>query len=146
MSSSTASSLTYAGEVSPTEAWRRLAQNPRAWLVDVRTQAEWTFVGQPDLSSLGRSPVRVSWQIFPGMTHNDDFAALLESEGVGRDDPIYLLCRSGVRSRAAAEYLTEIGYRECWNITDGFEGGTDASKHRGTVSGWKASALPWQQG
>jgi rhodanese-related sulfurtransferase len=146
MSFSTARSQTYAGEITPAEAWQRLAQDPKVRLVDVRTQAEWNFVGQPDLSSLGRRLVRVSWQIFPGMVHNDDFAALLESEGVGRDDPVLLLCRSGVRSLAAAEYLTEIGFRECWNITDGFEGGLDDRSHRGALKGWKASGLPWTQG
>jgi len=146
MSSSTAHSLSYAGEISPADAWRLLAQNPRARLVDVRTQAEWAFVGLPDLSELGRKVVQVSWQLFPDMRPNPDFLGQLAAAGIESDAPVLLLCRSGARSRAAAEYLTEVGYSECWNVTDGFEGAADPHHHRGTVSGWKASALPWRQG
>lgn len=139
-------SLGYAGEISPSESWARLASDPRAKIVDVRTQAEWSFVGVPDLSSVGKQVLLVSWQVFPTMARNDAFAAQLEANGVGKDDVILLLCRSGVRSRAAAEFLTQLGYSQAWNITDGFEGPHDSAKHRGTTAGWKASGLPWAQG
>ena len=146
MSSSAALSLGYAGEISPADAWRRLERDRRAHLVDVRTQAEWAFVGLPDLSSLGRKLVQVSWQLFPDMRPNEDFLTQLAAAGIDPADPVLLLCRSGARSRAAAEYLTEIGYAEAWNVTDGFEGGADRQGHRGVVSGWKAGGLPWRQG
>lgn len=139
-------SLGYAGEISPSESWTRVTSDPRAKIVDVRTQAEWSFVGVPDLSSAGKQVLLVSWQVFPTMARNEAFAAQLEASGVGRDDVILLLCRSGVRSRAAAEHLTQLGYSQAWNITDGFEGPHDAARHRGTTAGWKASGLPWAQG
>ncbi|KIL98313.1 hypothetical protein CCC_03596 [Paramagnetospirillum magnetotacticum MS-1] len=142
----TLSSLGYAGEITPAEAWDRLASDPSAKIIDVRTQAEWSFVGVPDLAPVGKQVLLVSWQVFPTMARNDAFAAQVEAHGVKKDDTVLLLCRSGVRSRAAAEFLTQLGYTAAWNITDGFEGPHDPAKHRGAVAGWKASALPWVQG
>jgi rhodanese-related sulfurtransferase len=136
----------YAGEIDPAASWERLIADPTAKLVDVRTQAEWSFVGVPDLSSLAKQPLLVSWQVFPSMTHNDAFARQLEAQGVKKDDTLLFLCRSGVRSRAAAEFMTGLGYKACWNISEGFEGGPDDQRHRGRLTGWKASGLPWIQG
>ena len=138
--------LGYAGEITPADAWNRLGAEPNAKIIDVRTQAEWSFVGVPDLSSLGKQVLLVSWQVFPTMARNDAFAAQLEAHGVKKDDVLLLLCRSGVRSKAAAEFLTALGYQAAWNITDGFEGPHDPQKHRGAVAGWKSSQLPWAQG
>lgn len=136
----------YAGEISPADAWKRLASDLSAKVIDVRTQAEWSFVGVPDLAPVGKQVLLVSWQVFPTMARNDAFVAQVEAHGVKKDDTLLLLCRSGVRSRAAAELLTQLGYSGAWNITDGFEGPHDATKHRGAVAGWKASGLPWAQG
>lgn len=140
------SPLGYAGEISPSDAWERLASDPSAKIIDVRTQAEWSFVGVPDLSPVGKQVLLVSWQVFPTMARNDAFAAQVEAHGVKKDDTLLLLCRSGVRSRAAAELLTQLGYSAAWNVTDGFEGPHDSAKHRGLTAGWKASGLPWAQG
>lgn len=141
-----ATPTTYAGDVTPTEAWSRLKNNNTAKLVDVRTQAEWSFVGVPDLAPAGKQVLLVSWQVFPTMVRNDAFAAQLEAHGVAKDDEILLLCRSGVRSKAAAEHLTALGYSSCWNVSEGFEGPHDERKHRGLKAGWKADGLPWAQG
>ncbi len=136
----------YAGDVSPAEAWDRLAADRNARLIDVRTQAEWIYVGVPDLAPLERQPLLISWQVFPAMTRNDAFAGQLAAQGIRPDDALYFLCRSGVRSRAAAEFLTAQGYQHCYNISDGFEGPLDDSRHRGDKGGWKAQGLPWAQG
>lgn len=136
----------YAGELSPADAWRVLEAEPTARLVDVRTQAEWAYVGVPDLSVLEKQPLLVSWQLFPSMTRNDAFAAQVEAQGVRKDDAVLLICRSGVRSKAAAELLTALGYTRCYNVSDGFEGPHDDRRHRGDKAGWKASGLPWLQG
>jgi rhodanese-related sulfurtransferase len=136
---------TYAGDVSSTEAWRRLAAEPRAKLIDVRTQAEWLYVGVPDLSALGKQPVLVAWQLFPTMLRNDAFAAQLQGHGIEPDDVLLFLCRSGVRSRAAAEAMTALGHPQCYNVADGFEGPPDAARHRGGIGGWKVAGLPWIQ-
>ncbi|AVM74238.1 rhodanese-like domain-containing protein [Magnetospirillum gryphiswaldense] len=137
---------TYSGDISPRDSWEKLKSTPEARLVDVRTQAEWQFVGLPDLSSLETQPVLVSWQVFPTMTKNDAFAQQLAAQGIGTETPLLFLCRSGVRSKAAAELMTSLGYKECWNISDGFEGPLDESRHRGSQGGWKAQGLPWLQG
>lgn len=139
-------SQTYAGDLSPAEAWARLQQDQGAKLVDVRTQAEWAYVGVPDLAKLEKQPLLVSWQAFPAMTRNDAFAQQLEASGIRKDDTLLFLCRSGVRSKAAAEFMTALGYGSCWNISDGFEGPLDGERHRGGAAGWKAAGLPWIQG
>lgn len=135
----------YAGDVQPREAWEALASRPDAVLVDVRSTAEWTFVGLPDLRSLEKQPVLVPWQNFPGMVPNPDFIETLKAQIPSTAAPIYFLCRSGARSRAAAIAATAAGYAACYNIAGGFEGNLDESAHRGTRDGWKASGLPWAQ-
>lgn len=137
---------TYAGDVTATAAWEQLKSNPDARLVDVRTQPEWSYVGVPDLAATGRQIVLLSWQVFPTMSRNDAFGDQIASQGLGKETPIYLLCRSGVRSKAAAEFLTQLGYAQCYNILDGFEGPADQARHRGQLAGWKAEGLPWIQG
>ncbi len=136
----------YAGDVTSVEAMEILKTNADAVLLDVRTDAEWTFVGRPDLSGLGREPVMISWQTFPGMAPNGGFVAAVGRSILKKDVPVLLLCRSGQRSKSAAIALTEAGYGDCRNISDGFEGPKDEDGHRNTVSGWRASGLPWQQG
>lgn len=136
--------MPYAGDLSPTDAYRRVADGD-AVLVDVRTAAEWQYVGTPDLTAVGRDLVRIEWLRFPGGTPNDGFLGELEAAGVGKDTHVLFLCRSGVRSVAAAEAATAAGWSNCYNVLEGFEGNPDAAGHRGTSAGWKASGLPWRQ-
>ena len=123
--------------------------DPRAQLVDVRTQAEWSFVGLPDLSGVGRDIQRVEWQTFPSMAPNPSFVAeagraVLRSGG-SKDAPVFFLCRSGARSRAAAIAMSGAGFSRAYNVAGGFEGDADGAGHRGTKNGWKAAELPWRQ-
>ena len=133
----------YRGAVSPVQAWQALQEHAEAILVDVRTRAEWAFVGNPDLSSLGKAVVQAEWVVFPSMERNPRFVKELQAQGVTPQQPVYLTCRSGVRSRQAAELLAERGYTT-YNVTDGFEGQIDSDGHRG-VGGWRAEKLPWKQ-
>jgi rhodanese-related sulfurtransferase len=132
----------FGGDVPPQEAWERLTAQPDAVLLDVRTQAEWVFVGGPDLSGLDRPVVQVEWQRFPGLTHNQGFVEDILAR-IATTQPIYIICRSGVRSRHAAEALAQVGYTT-YNIADGFEGQINPAGHRG-VGGWRALGLPWRQ-
>ncbi len=136
----------YAGDVTPQEAFDALRVNPDAVLVDVRTQPELVFVGTPDLSAIGKRLVVVEWQTQPPGAPNDQFVEHLKAAGVDASMPVYFLCRSGARSRAAAILATAAGYDEAYNVGAGFEGAVDAEGHRGKTSGWKASMLPWRQG
>ncbi|MEI2385676.1 rhodanese-like domain-containing protein [Breoghania sp. JC706] len=146
MSNSTAGA--YAGDASAAQTYKALEEDPTATLVDVRTQAEWNYVGVPDLSPLGRDALFVEWQSYPTGAANPDFVAtlarLIEQRGA-KDGAIYFLCRSGVRSRAAAVAMTAAGFAPCYNVSGGFEGPLDADRHRGTVEGWKHEGLPWRQ-
>lgn len=135
----------YAGDVTPKEAWELLEADPKAVLVDVRTRVEWMFVGVPELGSIGKQAVLNSWQVFPQMGVNPDFAEGLTEAGIGPDHSILFLCRSGGRSRAAAIAMTQVGFPACFNILDGFEGDPDEDRHRATVGGWKFVGLPWVQ-
>jgi rhodanese-related sulfurtransferase len=136
----------YAGDVDSRQAIDILRNNPRAVLLDVRSAPEWDFVGRPDLSGLGREPVFIAWQNYPGMEKNQNFLTEVDAQGITPEQTVLLLCRSGQRSKHAAIALTELGYRHCFNISGGFEGPKNADGHRGAVSGWRASGLPWAQG
>jgi rhodanese-related sulfurtransferase len=131
--------------VPPRRVWEALRTDPKAQLVDVRTDAEWNFIGVPDLASAGKQAVLVSWQVYPSMQHNAAFTDQLKEAGFTQDHHIYFICRSGQRSLAAAQAAQEAGFRHAYNVADGFEGGVDAHGHRGVAAGWKAAGLPWRQ-
>jgi rhodanese-related sulfurtransferase len=132
-------------DVQPQDTWAVLQRDARAQLVDVRTNAEWTFVGVPDLTPVGKQVLTISWQEPPAMAVNPDFVADLRAAGLGPEDPVYFICRSGARSRAAAEAAAAAGFTRAFNVADGFEGPLDPAGHRGTVAGWKVASLPWRQ-
>lgn len=129
----------------PTQAWQALQSDPRAQLVDVRTDAEWTFVGLPDLSGAGKQPVLIPWQVYPSMQPHPDFVGALREAGLTPESRIMFLCRSGARSMAAAQAAVAAGFPYAYNVADGFEGNPDAEGHRGVAAGWKAEGLPWRQ-
>ena len=137
--------MSYAGDATPTDAYAAVTGPGDALLVDVRTHAEWTYVGVPDLTSAAKDVVFVEWSRYPGGVLNDEFVDEVRAAGLAPGRPVYLLCRSGVRSKAAAEALTEAGLGPAYNIVDGFEGQHDAAHHR-TLGGWKNDGLPWRQG
>jgi rhodanese-related sulfurtransferase len=129
--------LQYAGAVTPPEAWH-LASSGHALIVDVRTHAEWNYVGRlPDV------PL-ISWRIYPDNRVNDGFLDEL-GQRVPRDRPVLFLCRSGLRSHAAAQAATEAGWQAAYNILEGFEGDLDDAGQRGRRNGWRLHGLPWVQ-
>ena len=136
-------------EVDVASAWSSLQRNPRSQLVDVRTRAEWTYVGIPDLAGLGKRAVLVEWQTFPDQSVDPRFAERLANElqaiGVQPNDDLFFSCRSGSRRLAAAKVMAAAGYGACHNVSEGFEGPLDDERHRGALHGWKAIGLPWQQ-
>ncbi|MEO1207422.1 MAG: rhodanese-like domain-containing protein [Pseudomonadota bacterium] len=137
-------------DVSSQETWQALQQDAATVLIDVRTRSEWAFVGLPDLSALDKQVVTIEWQTFPDNRLDPDFADRLsqhlETSGVGRNDKLFFICRSGGRSRMAAEAMKQAGFANCVNVADGFEGPLDPDRHRGTIAGWKKTGLPWVQG
>ena len=137
-------------DVSVSDVWKRLQSDPGSVLIDVRSRPEWAFVGLPDLSTVGKSVLTIEWQTFPDSQINPAFGDLLSSElqrlGANEDSELFFICRSGGRSRLAAELAAASGLGRCQNVAEGFEGKLDADRHRGNVSGWKAAGLPWQQG
>lgn len=136
-------------DVDVATTWQGLTSGTGAQLVDVRTRAEWTYVGIPDLGPIGKRAVLVEWQTFPDQSVDPRFVERLAGElkalNVQLDDDLYFICRSGSRSMAAARAMAEAGYRCCHNVAGGFEGSLDDLRHRGTVGGWKATGLPWLQ-
>ena len=132
-------------DVSPRATWQELAQDPDAMLVDCRTDAEWNFVGIPDLSELGKQVALIPWQVYPSMQLNGAFAEHLHRAGATPATKLYFICRSGARSLAAGQAAQAAGFPQAFNVADGFEGPVDAEGHRGKVAGWKADGLPWLQ-
>jgi rhodanese-related sulfurtransferase len=131
--------------VAPAQTWEALLADENAQLVDVRTDAEWNFVGLPELRASGKRTILIPWQVYPTMQVNGSFADDLRDAGLTAEHRIYFICRSGVRSMAAAEAALEAGFPQVFNVADGFEGPPDAEGHRGVVAGWKADGLPWRQ-
>lgn len=137
------------GRVGPGEAWRRLAEDPTARLVDVRTREEWSFVGAPDLSALDRPVWLIEWRSFPQMVVNASFEEEFQQK-VAVDNPqtVFFICRSGARSMEAAQAAARIlddPQLSLFNVDEGFEGDLDENGQRGRVNGWKACGLPWRQ-
>jgi rhodanese-related sulfurtransferase len=136
--------------VSVEETWERLKRDANSVLIDVRTGAEWAYVGLPDLSSIGKRPVLVEWQGFPDNRVNQAFVSrmdeALDAIGANKDSELFFICRSGSRSLGAARAMAAAGYSRCRNVADGFEGPLDPNRHRGRLGGWKAKGLPWVQG
>ncbi|MCG2575430.1 rhodanese-like domain-containing protein [Dechloromonas sp. XY25] len=129
----------YKGDLTPREAYEVLQLAPGAKLVDVRTRAEWDWVGRVP------GAVEIEWNQYPGGGRNPNFIAELQRQ-VDPQVPVVFLCRSGVRSIGAATLATEAGYGDCYNILEGFEGDKDTNAHRGNIGGWRHAGLPWIQG
>jgi rhodanese-related sulfurtransferase len=130
--------LPYAGALLPSEAFEVMKAAPGARLVDVRTKAEWDFVGRIPGS------VAIEWQSYPNSQPNPAFLEELQAQA--RNDAIVMfLCRSGARSHAAAAAAKQIGFEQSYNVLEGFEGDKDAQGHRGSVGGWRFAGLPWVQ-
>jgi rhodanese-related sulfurtransferase len=128
--------LGYAGALLPAEAHTLMKSGAK--LVDVRTKPELLYVGKIPGS------VTVEWQTYPGNKPNPEFLGELAAS-ISKDEPVMFLCRSGARSHAAAEAATQAGWRECYNVLEGFEGDKDAAQHRNSVGGWRKAGLPWIQ-
>lgn len=134
--------MTYAGDVTPVDAYKLLEEHPDTVLIDVRTPAELSYVGMPDLAGIGKRVVAVPWH--PQLT-GDQLDEQLTAAGVQSTDQLLFICRSGVRSLNAARLATAVGYTRSHNVIYGFEGNLDPAGHRGTLEGWKVDGLPWRQ-
>jgi rhodanese-related sulfurtransferase len=130
--------LTYEGALLPAEAFELLQRAPGAKIVDVRTR--------PELDYVGRIPgsVEIEWQTYPGGAANPNFLVQLHAE-VDPESLVMFICRSGVRSHAAAAAAAGSGYSQCYNVLEGFQGDKDRDGHRDTVGGWRVAKLPWYQ-
>jgi rhodanese-related sulfurtransferase len=138
-------------EALPQEAWSDLVSCQSAILVDVRTKEEWGSVGVPELSSLGKTTIFIEWQEYPNMSYNPLFVkGLMEEFKTKPIEKIFFICRSGVRSRDAAQtisnHLNDLGMQvKCVNVSEGFEGNLKKDKFGGCSNGWKARGLAWRQ-
>ena len=98
-------------------------------------------------SDLGHIPgsIALEWQTYPGNRPNPEFIGELAA-ATKKDEPVMFICRSGARSHGAAEAAMQAGWRETYNVLEGFEGDKDDRQHRNTVGGWRKAGLPWVQG
>lgn len=130
--------LSYGGALLPTEAHQLWREAPGATIVDVRTRAEWDYVGRIP------GAVEIELLSYPGNRPNPEFLAALEQH-VGKDAPVMFICRSGGRSHNAALLAMQAGYLQSYNVLEGFEGDKDEHGHRNTKGGWRKAGLPWLQ-
>ncbi|HEY7944239.1 MAG: rhodanese-like domain-containing protein [Burkholderiales bacterium] len=133
-------SLPYFGAATPAETHALLEADAAARLIDVRTRAEWDYVGRVPGSVL------IEWNSYPDGTRNPRFLDDLRRAVGDTGAPVLFLCRSGQRSDSAARAATAAGYTRAFNVLEGFEGNKDAAGHRGNLGGWRKAGLPWIQG
>ena len=130
--------LPFAGSVTPVDAWY-LVNAGLATLVDVRTAEERKFVGFVPVA------LHVAWMTGLSLNRNVRFVKEFELKVKNKSAVVLLLCRSGKRSAAAAEALTNAGFEHVFNIEGGFEGEINADQQRGFLGGWRRDGLPWVQ-
>jgi rhodanese-related sulfurtransferase len=131
--------LPYFGALTPREAHELVSRSSEARIIDVRTKAEWDYVGRIPNTSL------IEWQFYPSMSRNPNFVQQLRDAVPDTATPVIFVCRSGVRSHGAAAAAAEAGYRQSFNLLEGFEGNKDGNGHRSSIGGWRAAGLPWVQ-
>ena len=134
--------------LTPQEAWDLLQENPRAVLIDVRSNMEYLFVGHPV------GAVHVPWIDEPDWVVNPHFVTEVRKVLLGgictprrQNDcaPVILICRSGKRSLEAGRLLLKEGFRQVYHVAEGFEGELDEHHHRSSLGGWRFRGLPWEQ-
>jgi len=132
------SNLPYEGALTPAEAFAIMTLAPGAKLVDVRTRAEWDWIGKIP------GTVQIEWSTYPSGQPNPNFIAEIKQQ-IDSESLTMFICRSGGRSHAAAALATEAGYRSSYNVLEGFQGDKDAAGHRDSIGGWRKAGLPWVQ-
>lgn len=139
---------TYRGDIDVQTCFDDL-QSSSTFLIDVRTKPEWSYVGLPSVPAGAADPLLICWQLYPTMETNPTFItelnAAISAAGGDQESRLHFICRSGVRSKAAAVAATAAGYVNSFNVDHGFEGDPNTSRHRGQINGWKAAGLPWKQ-
>lgn len=133
--------------LTPKQAHELLCKDPRAVLIDVRSEMEFLFVGHPV------GAVHVPWIDEPDWDINPDFVKHVRQLMLGGlshtsekgSAPVLLICRSGKRSLEAGEKLIKAGFTEVYNVLEGFEGELDDNHHRSSIGGWRFHGLPWAQ-
>lgn len=128
----------------PKDAFEMLKNQKNSFLVDVRTNEEFIFVGMVDASQFENRMLLNPWQNLPQMQQNPEFANNLITK-IPYDSTLFFLCKTGGRSGQSAEFASNLGYQNCYNIINGFEGDLNNDGQRGKINGWKASNLPWGQ-
>jgi rhodanese-related sulfurtransferase len=131
--------------ISSRECFEKLSLEVNSQLIDVRTKPEWIYVGIPDLSSINKKVIFVSWQVYPEMGTNNFFENQILESNIKKDNNLYFICRSGNRSYSAAEFLASRGFSNCFNVIDGFEGKLNHNLQRALIDGWQFNNLPWKQ-
>ena len=131
--------LPYTGSLTPKEAYEVWQLAPGAKLVDVRTRAEWDWVGRIPGAE------EIEWMSYPENQPNSFFLAQLKKQ-VDPESLVMFICRSGVRSSKATALASQNGYTECYDVLEGFEGDKDANGQRNRIGGWRHAGLPWHQG
>jgi len=131
--------------ISSRECFEKLSIEVNSQLIDVRTKPEWIYVGVPDLSSINKKVIFVSWQVYPEMGTNKFFENQIIESNIKKDDNLYFICRSGQRSHDAAKFLDSRSFSNCFNVIDGFEGNLNHERQRASIDGWQFNNLPWKQ-
>jgi rhodanese-related sulfurtransferase len=138
-------------QINPKDAFELLKKDANSALIDVRTFEEFNFVGVVDPAEFNDRMVLLPWQLLAEMEVNPEFDPNLADSlrkifgNAIEEIKLIFICKSGGRSNAAANHAKNLGYKNCYNVTYGFEGDINQFSHRGKINGWKAENLPWRQ-
>ncbi|WP_319380458.1 rhodanese-like domain-containing protein [Thiomicrorhabdus sp.] len=117
-------------------------------LVDVRTPAEWQFVGYTPMAQImipsvffkydGVDDKKPRYRSVLNEKFISEFEEKLFDLDADKNTPFVVMCRSGAtRAQPAAKMLDQYGYKNVYIMTDGFEGG---KMKDGDKQGWRLKA------
>ncbi len=126
-------------EVTAREAYEMIVKDPAVRLVDVRSIAEYYFVGHAETAA--NVPLTFWDEKAQSLVTNEHFVQDIRAR-YKPEETLVFMCRSGGRSLKAAQLAKAAGFPNVINVKEGFEGEKDARGYR-TAGGWKNSGLPY---
>jgi rhodanese-related sulfurtransferase len=134
-------------EITPPQAWKLVQSENNTVIIDVRSSMEFEYVGHPVGAIHVPWQQPPNWQPEPGFVQDvcDALEAVHPGANYKEDIQVLALCRSGARSHSAGEALLSNGFKNVYNIIEGFEGDKNDNNHRNTLNGWRVHGLPWEQ-
>lgn len=140
-------------EITPLETYAMIKKDPaHIKIVDVRTRAEYQFIGHPEgaylvpLKFFSNTFKKKGYLLVDNTSFSDDIMKRFDPKA----DKLFFLCRSGTRAAIALNAVVKAGWSadRVYVILGGFEGGKLKDKNsvfngQRSGGGWRNEGLPW---